>query len=84
VAARCRPEQRCRGRGVEDYPVVKTTLLEVVNGKRESRVTVNYRSGCLPIKPSPLLQKGTGARALRISGRCWAGAPGAAAFRVGR
>jgi hypothetical protein len=72
------------GRGAGDCPVVKTTLLEVVNGKRESRVAVTYRSGCLPVTRSPLLQKGTGAQALRISGRCWAEAPGAAAFLVGR
>jgi hypothetical protein len=72
------------GRGAGDCPVVKTALLEVVNGKRESRVAVTYRSGCLPIKRSPLLQKGAGAQDLQISGRCWAEAPGAAAFRVGR
>jgi hypothetical protein len=72
------------GRGVGDCPVVKTALLEVMNEKRESRVTVDYRSGCLPNKLSPLLQKGAGARALRILGRCWAGAPRAVAFGVGR
>jgi hypothetical protein len=59
-------------------------LLEVVNEKRESRVTVNYRSVCLPNKLSPLLQKGASARALRISGRSWTVAPGAAVFRAGR
>jgi hypothetical protein len=72
------------GRGIGDCPIVKMALLEVVNEKRESRVTVNYRSICLPNKLSPLLQKGVCAQALRISGRSWAAAPGVSAFRAGR
>jgi hypothetical protein len=71
------------GKGVGDCPIVKTGLLEVVNEKRESWVTVSHRSVCLPYKLSPLLQKGASARALWISGRSWAAAPGAAAFRTG-